>query len=265
MVGGTTPSSYVPSDCPFLWYTLRHIHHTAEYLLLELSGPKRCAVYWLGYVEIRLVLSYVEKQHNAFIHLRTVFQTDPVQVWHWIHFTTLIPFTLSLIFNKVRLTVVLFSLLFVFQRTLFEVKVDRWPFICSGEKKPLFSEVTKLLSAVWWDNCSPPALHHGNCCSVSFFTAGFAQQHDPPGANQIAATGVALVWNVVWWFLKEESKNHWSGKYRMAPSFLCLSKRPWPTQRRFPTPDIGALPSVVSLMFSVLHFVFLFLLYIFLT
>lgn len=57
----TMPSSYMPSDCPFLWYTPRQIHNAAEYLPLELSGPKHFAVYWLGYVEIRLVLSPEEK------------------------------------------------------------------------------------------------------------------------------------------------------------------------------------------------------------
>lgn len=121
-----------------------------------------------------------------------------------------------------------------------------------GKKSPLFSEVIKLLSAAWWDSCSPPALHVGNCYSVLFFTAGFAQQHDPPGADQITATGVALVWNMVWWFLKEESKNHWSGKYSMAPSFLCLIRSC--DQLRGTSPDVDALPSVVSLMFSMLHF-----------
>lgn len=176
-------------------------------------------------------------------------------MWHWIHSTALIPFTNSLIFNKERLAYfVLFHVFLFFQWTLFRMKVDRWLFICSGEKNPLFSEVIKLLSAAWWESCSPPALRGGNCYSVLFFTAGFAQQHDPPGANQIAAAGVALVWNVVWWFLKKESKNHWSGKYRMAPSFLCLNKKLWPTQRRFPTPDVGALPSVIPLIFSMLHF-----------
>lgn len=79
-------------------------------------------------------------------------------MWHWIHFTTLIPFTLSLIFNKVRLTVVLFSLLFVFQRTLFEVKVDRWPFICSGEKTLYFQKLQNFSVL-----CGGTTVHHLPC------------------------------------------------------------------------------------------------------
>ncbi len=66
---------------------------------------------------------------------------------------------------------------------------------------------TVFLSFVCKISCETlhPCLHHW-FHFWSFFS-GSAKQHDPPGAHQVSASGVAVVWDVVWRQLQEECQD----------------------------------------------------------